>query len=62
MPPPASPGPTSGVSGGAGDPRVPRVVDVDAVESNLFRLLGCGATSPTFALAVLTPPYWWLYD
>jgi len=41
-PPGTTPGSTIGVSGGGGDPRLARVVEVDAVEANLFTLLAPG--------------------
>ena len=41
-----SPGPEIGVSGGAGDPREARVVDVDPVEE--IRFIGLGAIRPVF--------------
>ena len=45
IPPPApeSPGPKIGVSGGGGEPLVALVVDVEAVEENLFIAFGVGA-------------------
>lgn len=48
MLPPASPGPTIGVSGGAGDPLEALVVDVEAVESKRSSFVGWGAISPSF--------------
>ena len=47
MPPPAcSPGATTGVSGGGGDPRCALVVEVEAVELNLFIELGLWTFKP----------------
>ena len=43
MPPPGiCPGSTMGVSGGGGDPRLARVVEVEAVEANRLTLLAAG--------------------
>lgn len=39
-PPGSSPGPTIGVSGGGGEPLVALVVEIDAVDANLFMALG----------------------
>lgn len=47
MPPPAcAPGATTGVSGGGGDPRCALVVEVEAVELNLFIKLGFWTFNP----------------
>ena len=52
-PPGASPGGTIGVSGGGGDPRCAFVVDVEAVEPNLFTPAGSGILRLLFGSAGL---------